>query len=102
MEKHPMEMTAKAREILESLGYPEPPESSAFGFEPNNSYFDNAEKVDQDSGRFNRLPALAVQFWYRQSKQPFFQLRSASEFTLTDPPLTSPVMQRFCLIPLEI
>jgi serine/threonine-protein kinase len=66
----PHALVAKAREILKAIGYSATPADSAFGFEPNADYFRNVEKNDRSTSRFDKLPAFAVQFWYRQSPQP--------------------------------
>jgi serine/threonine protein kinase len=85
MPNPPDVMAAKARDILKTIGYPNPPADSAFGYEPNNSYFQNVEKSNQSSNRYAALPALAVQFWYRQSPQPLQRLEPNTEVTLTVP-----------------
>jgi predicted Ser/Thr protein kinase len=68
---HPPDaLVLKARDILKTIGYPDPPADSRFGFEPNESYLQQVEKNDRSPNRFDKLPALAIQFWYRQSPRP--------------------------------
>jgi len=68
---HPPEaLVLKAQEILKTIGYPDPPADCRFGFEPNDSYLQQVEKNDRSPNRFDKLPALAIQFWYRQSPRP--------------------------------
>jgi hypothetical protein len=83
MENHPEAMVAKAREILKNIGHFDPPADTAFGFETNEPYFRYVAKVDQSPTRYEKLPALAMQFWYRQSPRPI----EAASITKTDPPL---------------
>jgi hypothetical protein len=86
IENPPEVLAAKAREILKSAGYPDPPQDRAFGYRPNSEYFENVQRNDRSSYRFNKLPALAVQFWYRQSPQPIVP-PGASSLTPANPAL---------------
>jgi predicted Ser/Thr protein kinase len=89
VEKPPDVLAEKAREILESAGYPDPPADHASGFTANASYFQYVEKNDFSPGRFEKLPAFAVQFWYRQSPQILEHLVVSvweEGVTLSDPP----------------
>ncbi len=94
IESPPDALVAKARDILRTAGYPDSPADSDFGFTPNYDYLSMVQKNDRFSSRFNRLPALAVQFWYRQSPQPMVPQGSdavpmgSSVLTATNPPLT--------------
>jgi hypothetical protein len=68
---HPPEaLVLKAQDILKTIGYPDAPADSRFGFAPNDSYLQQVEKNDRSPNRFDKLPALAIQFWYRQSPRP--------------------------------
>jgi predicted Ser/Thr protein kinase len=89
VEKPPDVLAEKAREILKSAGYPDPPADHASGFTTNASYFQYVEKNDFSPARFEKLPAFAVQFWHRQSPQILeHQVVSIWEegVTLSDPP----------------
>jgi serine/threonine-protein kinase len=70
-------LEAKARDILKSIGYPEEPIDSVFGFQTNSEYLDDVERNNQSAHRYDNLPALAVQFWYRQSSRPLGLVRSS-------------------------
>ena len=74
VENHPEALVAKARNILKDLGYGEPPADSAFGFETNKAYFQYVEKNDRSPARFGKIPAFAIQFWYRQSPNSLTRL----------------------------
>jgi hypothetical protein len=97
MENSPDALVLKAREILKNIGYPEPPADSGFdsgfGFVPNYDYFRRVEEREQTQSRFDRLPALAVSFWYRQSPQPIVSVDTAfrefgsSRITAGSPPV---------------
>ncbi len=68
---HPPEaLVLKAQDILKTIGYPDAPADSRFGFAPNDLYLQQVEKNDRSPNRFDKLPALAIQFWYRQSPRP--------------------------------
>jgi hypothetical protein len=89
VEKQPDVLAEKAREILKSAGYPDPPADHASGFTANASYFQYVEKNDFSPARFKKLPAFAVQFWYRQSPQILEHLVVSvweEGVTLSDPP----------------
>jgi serine/threonine protein kinase len=86
VEKPPDAMAEKARDILKSLGYSDSPVDSVFRFEANQEYLQNVAKKHRSPTRFEKLPALAIQFWYRQSPEPLVH-SPLSKVTPSDPPL---------------
>jgi serine/threonine-protein kinase len=87
LEKEPQVLAEKARDILRDLGYPEPPADSVFRYTANRAYSQYVQKNSQSPTRFEKLPALAVLFWYRQSPERLVHSVTSDEFTPTDPPL---------------
>jgi hypothetical protein len=87
VQKPPDVMAERARDILKVIGYSELATDSAFRFVANNSYFQKVAKIDRSPTRFKKLPALAVQFWYRQSSKRLAHSASSEGITPTDPPL---------------
>jgi serine/threonine-protein kinase len=60
----------RARTMLKQAGHDAPAADSAFGFDIDAAYMRYVKAHDLSPGRFDRLPASAFQFWYRQSPQP--------------------------------
>jgi hypothetical protein len=85
VEKKPDVMAEKAQDILKSIGYPDPPADSAYRYAANITYFKNLESYDRSAHRYDKLPGLAVQFWYRQS---IGHSISSEDITKIDLPLT--------------
>jgi hypothetical protein len=89
VEKPPDAMAEIARGILKNVGYADSPVDSAFRFEANQDYLQNVAKNDRSPTRFAKLPAIAVQFWYRQSPECLVHSGALfAEVTPTDPPLS--------------
>jgi uncharacterized protein YneF (UPF0154 family)/predicted Ser/Thr protein kinase len=89
MGNSPEIMAAKARDILKDIGYSDSSIDYAFGFEPNGDYFNRVRNIDKSSSRFNSAPALAIQFWYRQSPQSLTPGSGQIAIAPTNPPLTT-------------
>jgi hypothetical protein len=87
VEKEPQVLAEKARDILRDLGYPEPPADSVYRYTANRAYSQYVQKNNQSPMRFEKLPALAVLFWYRQSPERLAHSVISDEFTPTNPPL---------------
>jgi hypothetical protein len=83
IDKPPDAMAEKARDILKSVGYPDRPGDSTYTYAANTTYFQNLEMHNKSPHRYDKLPALAVQFWYRQSPESL-----GHSVTPNDPPLT--------------
>jgi serine/threonine-protein kinase len=104
LDKPPVVLAEKAREIILELGYDHPPADSARGFYPNLEYLDHLGRQENSAGQWdvlgNSQPA-AVVFWYRQSPSLLAKLNAASiGESLRDPPLTLPGMVTVFLDPL--
>jgi hypothetical protein len=90
MEQPPEVLTKTAHDILKKAGYADSPVDSASGFAYEYlKYLDYLEKTDRSPNRFEKMPALAVQFWYRQSPHLLIHLGPSSRVTLVDPPFTN-------------
>jgi serine/threonine protein kinase len=91
--KQPQALAQIAQDILKNAGWTESAVDSVFGFYVNNRYFQNVEKKDKSSHRYENLPSHAILFWYRQSPRPIvhsfpFTWNSSNKgVSLSDPPL---------------
>jgi serine/threonine-protein kinase len=89
IEKEPAVLVQTSKDILSAAGYTDPPADSAFKFISNTAYMDHVEKNDQSPNRFEKIPALTIQFWYRQSPLLLFHTGISSGVELSDPPFTN-------------
>jgi serine/threonine-protein kinase len=89
MEKPHEVLAQTARDILRDAGYMDPPADSAFGFVSAAKYLDYVEKNNQSPRRFEKVPSLAIQFWYRQSPLVLYHKGPDSGVTLAEPPFTN-------------
>ena len=107
LDKSPEVLTERARNIIQRLGYTEPPTDSASGFERNEGYLQHVQERDASPTRWDKLkigqPA-ALYFWYRQSPdylvpaQPK-RLGFPPPSSLTDPPMVVSGMANVTLDP---
>ena len=70
LEKPPEELAGRAREILQSVGYSEPPVDSATGFYEGKEFLRYIEEHDKSKTRWDNLETGAFAFWYRGSPRP--------------------------------
>jgi serine/threonine protein kinase len=87
IEKSPEVLAQTARDILSDAGYTDTPSDNAFGLlDTSTAYLDYVEKTDRSPKRFEKMPALAIQFWYRQS--PFLLIHKGPALGVkpSDPP----------------
>jgi len=102
-ENPPEVLAQKAREIVQKLGYPERPASTAFGFDFRMITIRYLIHRPQDSGlsalTHGRPPAIA--FWYRSSPFPLVprEFSDIPRVTPNDPPVDSPGMLYVTLEP---
>jgi len=90
MEKPPEVLAQTARDILRDAGYTDPPADSASSFITTATrYQDYVEKNDRSPKRFEKMPALAMQFWYRQSPLLLMHTGIGSGVSLAEPPFTN-------------
>jgi serine/threonine-protein kinase len=75
--KSPEVLADKARELIQSLGYTDPPGDSAFAFDDNDDLLHSVEKTDQPRPQWDAIgrgrPSM-LKFWYRQSPEPMLPL----------------------------
>ncbi len=70
LEKSPEELAARARDILQSAGYSEPPVDTAMGFYEGNDFLRYIAEHDKSKTRWDHLETGAFVFWYRGSPRP--------------------------------
>ena len=95
LEKPPEALAERAREILQSAGYSEPPVDTAIGLYEADSFLKYIEKHDRSKTRWDNLATGPFVFWYRGSPQPLAAWSSFFEYALPmvgfvwtdDPPL---------------
>jgi hypothetical protein len=88
LEKPPEALTERARDILQSVGYSEPPVDTAMGFYEGKEFLRYIAEHDKSKTRWNNLDTGAIVFWYRGSPRP---LAAYSSFFFSDAPLLASV-----------
>jgi hypothetical protein len=87
----PAVLANEARQILNTIGYPEPPGDSAFGLDYDREYIASVGQVSNGPRRWEKLDSRAILLWYRQSARPLehkeFMNRPTVTLTPVDPPL---------------
>ena len=89
VEKPPLVLADRARELIARLGYPEAPAASAYGFAVDFSYVLDTEAKDRSQDRWEKLASgrpAAVQFWYRQSPRPLVSTSITGRVFQANPP----------------
>jgi len=89
MEQPPEVLTKTAQDILKKFGYADAPADRASSFFSAGEYIAHVRKTDRSPRRFEKMPALALQFWYRQSPRLLFHVGPSSGIELDDPPVTN-------------
>jgi hypothetical protein len=84
LEKPPEALAEHAREILQSVGYSEPPVDTAIGFYEGTDFLRYIAENETSKTRWNNLETGAFVFWYRGSPQP---LAARSSFFFTKLPI---------------
>jgi serine/threonine-protein kinase len=97
MENPPEVLTAKARDIVKSLGYKDRPAdwTSSFYAESGNVAFMQAKGHNMEEwARVFAQPPSAIGYWYRQAPTPLAAERFSAngEAGVGDPPVTAPGM----------
>ncbi len=82
LEKPPEELATRARDILQSTGYSEPPADSAVGFYEGSEFLRYIAEHDKSKTRWDNLETGAFVFWYRGSPRP---LRGGNSFSDAPP-----------------
>ncbi len=70
LEVPPEVLAQRARDILQSVGYSEPPVDTAMGFYEGNEYLRYIAEHDKSKTRWDNLGTGAFVFWYRGSPRP--------------------------------
>ena len=70
LEKPPEALAERARDILQSVGYSEPPVDTAMGFYEGNEFLRYIAEHDKSKTRWDNLETGAFVFWYRGSPRP--------------------------------
>jgi hypothetical protein len=84
LETPPEALATRAREILQSVGYSDPPVDTAIGFYEGREFLRYIAEHDESKTRWNTLETGAFVFWYRGSPQP---LAAYSSWGFTDAPI---------------
>ena len=84
LEKPPEELAARARDILHSVGYSDPPVDTAMGFYEGNEFLRYIAEHDKSKTRWDNLETGAFVFWYRGSPRP---LALSSSLFSSDAPI---------------
>lgn len=93
LEKPPEALAERARQILQSVGYSEPPVDTALGLYQNDEYLRYIREHDKSKTRWDNLETGAFVFWYRSSPQPlgarffFSEAPMLGSVWTDDPPL---------------
>jgi hypothetical protein len=93
LEKPPEELAGRAREILKTFGYSDPPVDTAMGFSEGKEFLRYITQHDQSKTRWDNLDDGAFSFWYRGSPRPLVTTNSDQSDPMVgtvwtdDPPL---------------
>jgi Protein kinase domain len=86
LEKPPEALAEHARDILQSVGYSEPPVDTAIGFYEGQDFLRYIAEHDKSKTRWDNLETGAFVFWYRGSPRPL-----AAGNILSDAPMQGSV-----------
>jgi serine/threonine-protein kinase len=70
LDKPPEALAEKSREILQSLGYSQPPVDTGMGFYEYNDFLRYVREHDQSKTRWDNMEYGPMVFWYRGSPRP--------------------------------
>ncbi|HEY6322614.1 MAG TPA: serine/threonine-protein kinase, partial [Thermoanaerobaculia bacterium] len=93
LEKPPEALAERAREILHSAGYAEPPVDTAIGFYEGKDFLRYIAEHDRSKARWDHLETGPFVFWYRGSPRPLAARAFVSDAPMPgavwtdDPPL---------------
>jgi hypothetical protein len=93
LEKPPEALAEHARDVLQSLGYAEPPVDTAMGFFAGKDFLRYIAVHDRSKTRWDNLETGAFVFWYRGSPRPLAAQSFSSDSPIlgsvwtNDPPL---------------
>ncbi|MGA8102840.1 MAG: serine/threonine-protein kinase, partial [Candidatus Acidiferrales bacterium] len=89
LETPPEALAVRAREVLRSVGYSEPPADSAMGFYEGKEFLRYIGEHDKSKTRWDNLETGAFGFWYRGSPRPLAALSSLFSSSAPDPGFVS-------------
>ena len=78
LDKPPEALAERARDILQSIGYSEPPVDTAIAFYEGKDFLGYIAEHDKSKTRWDNLDTGAFGFWYRSSPGPLAALNSFS------------------------
>ena len=93
LEQPPEALAERARDVLRSVGYSEPPVDTAMGFFEGNEFLRYIAAHDTSNTRWDHLDTGAFVFWYRGSPRPLAAVAFATDAPIPgsvrtdDPPL---------------
>ena len=93
LESPPEVLAQRAREVLQSVGYSEPPVDTAIGFSEGSDFLRYIREHDKSKTRWDNLETGAFVFWYRGSPRPLESHNSSPDEPMLgsvwtdDPPL---------------
>jgi len=79
LETPPDALAQRARDILQNVGYSEPPVDTAMGFYEGNDFLRYIEEHDKSKTRWDHLETGAFVFWYRGSPRPLHSHSSSPD-----------------------
>jgi hypothetical protein len=101
-EKSPAALEQKARDLIQSLGYAEPPTDRAHGFVYDIEFQQHAERQEQPSTYRAQLASgqpSPISFWYRQSPRYLEVVNGVGAVSFSNPPPVISGMVRVSLDP---
>ena len=82
LETSPEELAQRARDILRSVGYSEPPSDTAMGFYEGKEFLRYIAEHDKSKTRWDNLETGAFVFWYRGSPRSLWSRFFASDASM--------------------
>jgi predicted Ser/Thr protein kinase len=96
LDKPPVVLADRARQVLSTLGFAEEPRSRAYGLELDAALLRHIEQTDSSTDRWGRLKTMQYPvygLWYRESPWPLVPYDTqAARITYYDPPMVTPGM----------
>jgi len=96
LEKPPVVLADRARQVLSGLGLEKVPKAVAFGLGLDTGFLRHIERTDTTSTRWEQLRDTKYPtyfFWYKESPRPLVPFDTGdAEVTFSDPPMNSPGM----------
>jgi serine/threonine-protein kinase len=91
LQKPPEVLADRAQEVMHTLGYPDQPVDSAWGFYAANDFLRFARRNSDGPSTQNRLRAgrpAGLLFWYRSSPRQMVPVGTEERVSLSNPPFT--------------